>query len=326
MFGWGRGSTAGDPERGRAGADSDQPPGAAVAASGPHATGSDPNPPGDVREFHYRVSQAASGHVPGAHRSRRGDSGLEFRGHVPLADASDLRRIDLHATLRDPLGLSSGNWQVKVFSERKAISVIVVADLSASMGFAGRHRRLDVLADFTAAAARSAWRHGDAFGFVGCDDQARREWTLPPTRQRGAGEAFATRLRGWLPQGTSAGLASAAALLPVRRGLVFLVSDFHTSLDAIDAVLASLAMHEVVPVVLWDAEEFAPPGDGLSYWADAESPSRRMVWMRPALRQRWLAARTERRAALHALFDTHRLDPLELFDGYRADAVSAHFV
>lgn len=275
-----------------------------------------------VQEFHYRVRHPAGGHTPGAHRSRRGDSGLEFRGHVPLVDASDLRRIDLHASLRDPLG----QWQVKVFSERKAVPVVVVADLSASMGFEGRRRRLDVLADFTAAAARSAWRHGDAFGFVGCDDTPRQEWLLPPTRQRGAGDALATRLRACVPQGSARGLLRAAASLPVRRSLVFLVSDFHAPLDDIDAVLDALAAHEVVPVVLWDAEEFAPPADGIAYLADAESPSRRMVWMRPALRQRWHAARTTRRAELHALFDRHRLDPLELFDGYRADAVSAHFV
>jgi uncharacterized protein (DUF58 family) len=260
--------------------------------------------------------------VPGAHRSRRGDSGLEFRGHIPLVDASDLRRIDLHASLRDPLG----QWQVKVFSERKAVPVVVVADLSASMGFAGRHRRLDVLADFTAAAARSAWRHGDAFGFVGCDDAVRPAWLLPATRQRGAGDALAARLRALEPRGSAHGLVRAADALPARRSLVFLVSDFHAPLEDIDAVLDAMAVHEVVPVLLWDAEEFAPPGDGISYLADAESPSRRMVWMRPALRQRWLQARSQRRAALHALFDRHRLDPLELFDGYRADAVSAHFV
>lgn len=275
-----------------------------------------------VQEFHYRVRHPAGGHTPGSHRSRRGDSGLEFRGHVPLVDASDLRRIDLHASLRDPLG----QWQVKVFSERKAVPVVVVADLSASMGFEGRLRRLDVLADFTAAAARSAWRHGDAFGFVGCDDAIRTDWLLPPTRQRGAGDALAARLRGFAPQGSARGLSRAAASLPVRRSLVFLISDFHAPLEDIDAVLDTMAAHELVPVVLWDAEEFAPRSDGIAYLADAESASRRMVWMRPALRQRWLEARVARRAALHALFDRHRLDPLELFDGYRADAVSAHFV
>jgi len=275
-----------------------------------------------MHEFHYRVTHPAGGHMPGAHRSRRGDSGLEFRGHVPLVGASDLRRIDLHASLRDPLG----QWQVKVFSERKAVPVMVVADLSASMGFVGRRRRLDVLADFTAAAGRSAWRHGDAFGFVGCGDAVHDAWRMPPARQRGAGDALAARLRAFEPQGSAHGLVQAVDALPLRRSLVFLVSDFHAPLEQVDAVLAAMSVHQVVPVVLWDAEEFAPPADGISFLDDAESASRRTVWMRPSLRERWLQARTARLGALHRLFGRHRLQALELFDGYRADAVSAHFV
>ena len=34
----------------------------------------------------------------------RGASGFEFRGHVPLTDLPDVRRLDLHASLRDPFG------------------------------------------------------------------------------------------------------------------------------------------------------------------------------------------------------------------------------
>ena len=57
-----------------------------------------------VRELHYRIGSAALGHFPGHHRSPRGNSGFEFRGHARLFDAPDARRIDLHASLRDPFG------------------------------------------------------------------------------------------------------------------------------------------------------------------------------------------------------------------------------
>jgi hypothetical protein len=268
------------------------------------------------------MRQPAAAHVPGAHRSRRGDTGLEFRGHVPLPNASDVRRIDLHASLRDAFG----QWQVKVFSERKAVSVIVVADLSASMGYVGVHRKLDVLADFTEATARSAWRHGDAFGFIGCDATLRNDWMVPATRRRGLGEALAVRLRALQPQGSAEGLVQAARLLPTRRSLVFVLSDFHLPLTQIDSLLGRMAAHQVVPVLLWDRQEFDPPANGLVQLADPESGDQRLVWMRPWLRQRWTAARLERRAALQRLFARHRLDPLVMDDGYRADAVSAHFV
>lgn len=275
-----------------------------------------------VREFHYRVRHGAAGHVPGAHRSRRGEAGLEFRGHVPLTQAPDTRRIDVHASLRDAFG----QWQVRVFSERKAVAVVVIADLSASMGYRGVRSKLDVLADFTQAAAESAWRAGDSFGFIGCDERLRRDWLLPPTRRRGLGSLLAQRLRQLDPQGSALGLAEAARALPHRRALVFLVSDFHLPIADLEAVLGRLAHHEVVPVLVWDRQEFDPPRNGLTQLADPESGEQTLVWMRPALRERWCAVQAGRRATLQALFHRHRLDPLVLDDGYRADVVSAHFV
>ena len=107
-----------------------------------------------VAELHYRVGRPVLGHFPGHHRSPRGDSGFEFRGHASLLDAPDPRRLDLHASLRDPFG----QWRVRVHSQRKSIPVLVVADVSASMGFRGRHAKLDVVADFTESLAWSAWR------------------------------------------------------------------------------------------------------------------------------------------------------------------------
>ena len=72
--------------------------------------------------------------------------------------------------------------------------------------------------------------------------------------------------------------------------------------------------------------EFEPPRNGILQLSDPETGQQRLVWMRTALRERWVAAQAARRAALQALFHRHRLDPLVLDDGYRADAVSAHFV
>ena len=95
-------------------------------------------PPSTVRELHYQVSAPVLGHFPGHHRSTRGGSGFEFRGHAALLDAPDPRRLDFHASLRDPFG----NWVVQVYSQSKSIPVVMVADVSASMGFAGTCRKL----------------------------------------------------------------------------------------------------------------------------------------------------------------------------------------
>lgn len=277
-----------------------------------------------IPEVHYRVAGLAGGGFPGHHRSRSGEGGFEFRRHAALADAPDARRLDLHASLRDPFG----QWLVRINSLRQSIPVAVVADLSASMGFAGEQRKLDVLADLTASLAWSAWRTGDSFGFVGADERPRKDWLLPQTRQRGAGLALAQRLRRFEPDGRSAlGLQQAAVHLPHRRALVFLVSDFHLPLAQVRALLASLSHHEVVPVLLWQPAEFEPAAaHGLVQVADPESGARRWLWWRPALRERWRAARAARREALWRLFAQQRLAPLLIEGAFDADALTRHFL
>lgn len=277
-----------------------------------------------IRELHYRIAGAATGLFPGAHRSRTGDAGFEFRGHAALQDAPDARRLDLHASLRDPFG----NWMVRLHSERKSIPVTVVADLSASMGFEGAQRKLDVLADFTESLAWSAWRTGDSFGFVGCDERVRRDFTQPQTRTRGAGIALAERLRALQPEGRSAAaLREAHSHLPRQRGLVFLASDFHLDLDELETVLDSLSPHHIVPVVLWQRAEFTlSVTRGLAQVREPESGAVRWLWWRPALAERWQAAHDARREALLARLRARRQAPLFIDGAFDADAVTRHFL
>ena len=279
--------------------------------------------PTSVRELHYRLGAPALGHFAGHHRSTRGDSGFEFRGHAALLDAPDPRRLDLHASLRDPFG----NWKVRVYKERKAVPVVMVADLSASMGFAGTRRKLDVVADFVDSLAWSAWRTGDSFGFVGCDSALREDLLLPGTRSRGAGSALGLALRALQPEGASArALLLAHRHLNRQRSLVFLLSDFHLPLPEIEAVIASLAHHDLVPAVVWDPLEFALTAQrGLVHVVDPETGRRQLVWWRPALRERWLAAQQQRRDALLRLFRARRLKPLFIEGAFDADAVTRHF-
>ncbi|MGM9491356.1 DUF58 domain-containing protein [Ideonella sp. YS5] len=281
---------------------------------------SDAAPP---REIHYRVGTMVRGQFPGRHRSTRGASGFEFRGHASLLDVPDPRRLDLHASLRDPLE----NWLVRVQSERRSIPVTMVADLSASMGFEGARPKLQVLADFAESLSWSAWRNADSFGFIGCDTQVIEGFLQPQTRARGAVAHIADSLRSLRPQGRSAGgLLQAHRHLSRQRSLVFLLSDFHLPPALVEQVLDSLASHDVVPVVLWDRQEFALQArSGLARVVDPESGHRRLVWWRPALRQRWLVQQQARRDALLKQFQARRLAPLFLEDGFDADAVTRYF-
>ena len=119
-----------------------------------------------MQEFHYKVGWRARGQRQGFHASASQGSGMEFVGHAPLAGYSDPRRIDIRASLANP----TGDWLVRLHRTRAALPVCVVLDLSASMGFAGVRRKLDVVRHFVASAGFSVRRTGDAFGLIAADD------------------------------------------------------------------------------------------------------------------------------------------------------------
>jgi uncharacterized protein (DUF58 family) len=236
----------------------------------------------------------------------------------------DARRIDLRASLKDPFG----RWIVRTFRQRSSINLYIIADLSASMGVTGTRRKLDVVADLTEAAAYSAHRTGDAFGFIGADERLREELYLPPTRAPGSGAVLSAKLRRLRPVGRSAAaLARAAALLPRRRCLVLLASDFHLPHSLLEAVLDALAAHQVVPVVLWDPVEFAPSARfGISTVCDPESGRHRTLLVRPALRKKLAAAFGERAEVLGRLFAHRGTRPLFITGAFRSEEMTRYFL
>ena len=272
------------------------------------------------QEFHYKISWRAASHRPGHHRSVQGIGGLELAGHVPLLRAPDARRLDVRASLSDPFE----EWWVKRYAQRSSIPVLVLADLSASMAFAGERSKLLVLSHFTAACAYSAYRTGDPFSFVGCDNEVSE--ILLPTYSKTAGVELATRLQTRHLCGDASGLAKAAEFFPRQRSLVFFVSDFHFPFALLESVMASLGRHEVVPLVIWDRVEFETlPRYGFAELNDCETGKSRMIFMRPSLRRKIVKAMSNRRQMLYQIFFAHDARPLFLSGGFDADALTGHF-
>ena len=276
-----------------------------------------------VAEFHYRVSWRVGGYRPGHHPSRRSGGGFEFKGYAPLLAAPDARRVDIYASLRNPFE----QWVVRVYHQKSSVPVWLVADLSASMGFAGTVRKLHLLADFTASLGYSAYRTGDPFGFIGCDAEVRADFLLAPTHAKGAGMEMARRLRAFAPAGgTARGLARAKEYIGRQRSLAFLASDFHFPVATLQEILATLGRHDVVPVVLWDTAEFARlPRFGIGYIRDSESGRRRTVLMRQALREQIAARYAARRRELERAFVPYGREPLFMIDRFRVDQLTRYF-
>jgi uncharacterized protein (DUF58 family) len=247
---------------------------------------------------------------------------MEFRGHASLLHAPDPRRFDVAASLRDPFN----EVKVRVYTQRGAVPVRVIADVSASMGFTGRCRKMDLLADFVESIALSASRIGDALAFTACDSGVREDLLFPLTRSRAAGTVIAAKLRGLEPFGRNAlGLLKAVEQTPPARSLVFLVSDFHFSIEMLERLLAGLGLHEVVPVVLWDSAEGTAPRYGIARMFDPETKAERLLLLRPAMARRLKESVARRADDLTRCFARFGLKPLVIRDKFEAEAVTRYF-
>jgi len=274
-------------------------------------------------EFHYRIPWRAAGSHPGSHRGRYSGSGQLFRHLAPLSAHPDPRRLDLRASVTDPFE----TWRVRLYEQRSAIPVYAVADLSGSMAYRGAHPKMAVLADFIEGLAASVYRSGDTLGIVAAADRIYPEFYLPPSRQPGPAFRLAERLRRFVPQGIGCqALGKTGRLLPGRRGLVFLLSDFHFPLALLREIMAALAHHDVVPVMLWDENEALPEARGVARLADLEGGGDRLLLLRPALRERLAANLQQRRERLTALFRQCGREPLFLPEGFDADRVTRYFL
>ncbi len=256
--------------------------------------------PGDEPLYlDYAVRWRAGHALPGRHTSRVSGAGGHFRAYRPFWQVPDARKIDVRRSIVDPFD----EVMVRQTDDRTSICVIVAADLSRSMLPNSGGGNLRTVARLAEAASRSAHRAGDAFGLIGFDDVPRSDVYLPACRSRGAAGAALAALRAVQPEGRSAdGIAHLMPMLPSRRCLVVLASDFLLPFDLLEKALASLATHDVAPVVFHEPSERVIPSSGLMHLRDTETGEQRLYVMRPVFARRWRAARDDWRARLDALF------------------------
>lgn len=276
-----------------------------------------------IPEFHYEVGWRARAAHPGHHPGLQSGGGFEFHGHAPLISHPDPRNLDVRATMADPFG----EPKVRRFRQRASIPVYLLADLSASMGFQGQSRKTAILAAVAAGAAYSAYRTGDPFGFIACDDRIHWDISLPLGWHKGIARELHDRIMSLRPDGSTAqGLTEAVPHLGTQRALVFLVSDFHFPLSQVQFLLDAFLHHDLVPVVIWDSAEFDQlPAWGLAELEDPETGAHRRLFLRPALRQKLRERFLERRHELTGLCARYGREPFFIVDQFDPDAMTRYF-
>lgn len=279
--------------------------------------------PDFAKSFTYQVNWRSRSYHAGYHRGNQGGLGVEFRGNVPLVDYPDARRIDINQTIRDP----NEQVHVRIFNQKNATPIYAICDLSGSMQFTGQFNKMALAAEIIASIAYSAYQAGDTFSFIGFDEVIREDWMTKSSYRMQDTYELTKQLRTYIPSSVgSDGLLDVNRFIGQARGLVFLISDFHMPLETIEAALNTLSNHHVVPVVLWDADEYKSlPSFGFSTIIDPESGQQRTLFFRKELKKRFETMFAQRRADIESLFMRYESPPYFAENGFDADAISEYF-
>jgi len=166
---------------------------------------------------------------------------------------------------------------IKLFTEEREMTVLLMVDMSASGGFGTREReKRELAAELAAVLAFSAIRNNDRVGLIIFTDQV--EKFVPPKKGKKHVLRVVSEILSFQPR--HRGTRIAAALEYVgrvvrRKAVAFLVSDFLSPLESYERALRITARrHDLIPVAVTDPLEDALPPVGLVELEDPETGER----------------------------------------------------
>ncbi len=285
------------------------------------ARGIPPDLIAQVRRLEIRTRRRVQELFGGEYHSVFKGQGMEFREVREYAPGDDVRAIDWNVTAR------MGTPFIKKYEEERELTVLVLADLSASEGFgSGSRLKSAAMAELGALLVFSALGNQDKVGLLLFTDRV--ELYVPPRKTRAHGLRVVRELLYHPPQGRKTDLTVALTTLQrvqKRRAVVFLLSDFLD--EDYDAPLRAAARrHDLIALELTDPREGELAAAGLLRLRDAETGAERVVdTSDPAVREAFALTARRRQHALekrlrragcdHVRVDVNRsvVDPLQTF-------------
>ncbi len=265
-----------------------------------------------IQKFHFRTRFMANDLFAGQYVSAFKGKGMEFAEVREYNTGDDVRDIDWNVTAR------LGHPYVKVFSEERELTVLLLLDLSASHLFGTKKRfKRELAAEVAGLLAFVAVRTNDKVGAILFSDKVDR--FIPP--KKGAGHVWSL-IRNIFSEENPSGTTDLSAPLDhlnklVRRhAIVFLISDFQIpEFDKKTRVALSLAArkHDLTAIRIQDPAERVLPDVGLTWMRDPETGQVLAVdTSNKGVRKRWEKEVARHDAELKQLLTPSGVDMVEL--------------
>jgi uncharacterized protein (DUF58 family) len=219
-----------------------------------------------LKKIEIYTSRLANDQLAGSYHSVFKGRGMAFSEVRQYQPGDDVRFIDWNVSAR------MNDTYVKVFTEEREMTVMLLVDLSASERFGSTDKaKIETVAEVAALLAFSAIKNNDRVGLILFTDRVER--FVPPKKGRSHVMRVVTEILNANPQSEATDLGVALDLLGSigkRRTVAFLISDFIA--DQYEKPLRVVsAKHDLIPIQVVDPREDELPDVGLALIEDLES-------------------------------------------------------
>lgn len=219
-----------------------------------------------LKKIEIYTSRLANDQLAGSYHSVFKGRGMAFSEVRQYQPGDDVRFIDWNVSAR------MNDTYVKVFTEEREMTVMLLVDLSASERFGSVAKpKIETVAEVAALLAFSAIKNNDRVGLILFTDRIER--FVPPKKGRSHVMRVVTEILNAAPEGRGTDLGVALDLLGgvgKRRTVAFLISDFIA--EGYEKPLKVVAAkHDLIPIQVVDPRENDLPDVGLALVEDMET-------------------------------------------------------
>ncbi|UCF48768.1 MAG: DUF58 domain-containing protein [Myxococcales bacterium] len=219
-----------------------------------------------LKKIEIYTSRLANDQLAGSYHSVFKGRGMAFSEVRQYQPGDDVRFIDWNVSAR------MNDTYVKVFTEEREMTVMLLVDLSASERFGSVEKpKIETVAEVAALLAFSAIKNNDRVGLILFTDRVER--FVPPKKGRSHVMRVVTEILNADPEGKGTDLGVALDLLGgigKRRTVAFLISDFIAEQYEKPLKVVS-AKHDLIPIQIVDPREDELPDVGLALVEDLET-------------------------------------------------------
>ncbi|MCZ6806511.1 MAG: DUF58 domain-containing protein [Deltaproteobacteria bacterium] len=220
-----------------------------------------------LKKIEIYTSRLANDQLAGSYHSVFKGRGMAFSEVRQYQPGDDVRFIDWNVSAR------MSDTYVKVFTEEREMTVMLLVDLSASERFGSVAKpKIETVAEVAALLAFSAIKNNDRVGLILFTDRIER---FVPPKKKGRSHVMrvVTEILNAAPEGRGTDLGVALDLLGgigKRRTVAFLISDFIAE-EYEKPLKVVAAKHDLIPIQVVDPREDDLPDVGLALVEDLET-------------------------------------------------------